>query len=54
MPVIRTGPWLMSADRAERTAGQMLQLVTQHHRDRPLDPGLSLTILAGRLGLPST
>ena len=51
--VVRAGQWLMSADRAEQTANQILQLVTEHDRDRPLDRGLPVAVLAERLGLPS-
>ena len=52
-PVVRAGQWLMSADRAERTAHQVLQMVTEHDRERPLDRGLPVTVLAERLDLPS-
>ncbi len=51
--VVRAGQWLMSPDRAEVTASQILQLVTEHDRDRPLDRGLSLSVLAERMDLPS-
>ena len=51
--VVRAGHWLMSADRAERTANQILQMVTEHDRDRPLDRGLPVAVLAERLDLPS-
>ena len=44
--VVRAGQWLMSADRAERTANQILQLVTEHDRERPLDRGLPVAVLA--------
>jgi selenocysteine-specific elongation factor len=51
--VVRAGQWLVSADRAERTADQILQLVNDHDRERPLDRGLPVTVLAERLNLPS-
>ena len=51
--VVRAGQWLMSADRADRTARQILQLVTEHDRERPLDRGLPVAVLAERLDLPS-
>ena len=51
--VVRAGSWLMSADRARRAREQILQAVTEHDRARPLDRGLPLTVLAGRLDLPS-
>ena len=51
--VVRAGQWLMSADRAQQTVDQILQLVTEHDRDRPLDRGLPVTVLAERLDLPS-
>jgi selenocysteine-specific elongation factor len=51
--VVRAGPWLMSTDRAERTADQVLQLVSEHDLEHPLDRGLPIAPLAERLGLPS-
>ena len=51
--VVRAGRWLMSADRADRSAEEILQLVTEHDRDRPLDRGLPVAVLAERLDLPS-
>jgi selenocysteine-specific elongation factor len=51
--VVRAGQWLMSADRTDRTAKQILQLVTEHDRERPLDRGLPVAVLAERLDLPS-
>ena len=51
--VVRAGQWLMSADRAERAADQILQIITEHDRERPLDRGLPLAVLAERLALPS-
>ena len=51
--VVRAGQWLMSNDRAERTGNQILQLVTEHDRERPLDRGLPVAVLAERLDLPS-
>ncbi len=52
--VVRAGPWLVSAGRAEQVADQVEQLVAEHDRERPLDRGVPLTVLADRLGLPST
>jgi selenocysteine-specific elongation factor len=43
----------MSADRAEQTAHQILQIITDHDLDRPLDRGLPVMVLAERLALPS-
>jgi selenocysteine-specific elongation factor len=51
--VLRAGTWLMSADRAERAAREVLHAVTEHDRARPLNRGLPLTVLAERLGLPT-
>ncbi|WP_193605653.1 SelB domain-containing protein [Nocardioides dongkuii] len=51
--VVRAGRWVMSADRAEAAAAQVLELVTDHDRARPLDRGLPLAVLADRLHLPS-
>jgi selenocysteine-specific elongation factor len=52
-PVVRAGPWLMSAGRAELAAAQVRQTVTEHDRARPLDRGLPLAVLADRVALPS-
>jgi selenocysteine-specific elongation factor len=43
----------MSNDRAERTTNEILQMVSEHDRERPLDRGLPVAVLAERLGLPS-
>jgi selenocysteine-specific elongation factor len=51
--VIRVGRWLMSVERAERAVGQILRVVAEHDRARPLDRGVPLTVLAERLSLPS-
>jgi len=51
--VVRAGQWLMSADRSERTAQQIVRIVTEHDRDRPLDRGVPVAVLAERLDLPS-
>jgi selenocysteine-specific elongation factor len=51
--LVRAGQWLMSAGRAERTADEILRMVAEHDRDRPLDRGLPVAVLAERLGLPS-
>ncbi|MCW2846153.1 MAG: selB [Marmoricola sp.] len=51
--VVRAGPWLVSNARAERAGDEILQAVTEHDEGRPLDPGLSLTVLAERLRLPA-
>jgi selenocysteine-specific elongation factor len=45
--------WLMSPDRAESASTEVGRIVTEHERSSPLDPGLSLTVLAERLGLPT-
>jgi selenocysteine-specific elongation factor len=50
---VSAGRWLVSADRAERAARQMVAEVDRHGRARPLDPGLPLAVLAERIGLPS-
>jgi selenocysteine-specific elongation factor len=51
--VVAAGEWLMSAGRAERAAHDILQLVAEHDRERPLDRGLPVAVLAERLALPS-
>jgi selenocysteine-specific elongation factor len=51
--VVRAGPWLISAARAERVREQVRDAVTEHDRARPLDRGLSLGVLAERLDLPT-
>jgi selenocysteine-specific elongation factor len=51
--VVTAGEWLMSAARAERTAHDIHQLVAEHDRERPLDRGLPVAVLAERLALPS-
>jgi selenocysteine-specific elongation factor len=51
--VVRAGQWLMSADRAEATVQQIVKLVTEHDRERPLDRGLPVAVLAERLDLQS-
>jgi len=51
--VIAAGSWLMSADRAERVADQVPDVVGAHDRAHPLDPGLPLAVVAERVGLPS-
>lgn len=45
--------WLMSEECASRTSREVEQAVREHDRDAPLDPGMPLSALAGRLGLPS-
>ena len=51
--VVAAGPWLMSADRAERAADDVPEVVATHDRAHPLDPGLPLAVVAERVGLPS-
>ncbi|MCW2791229.1 MAG: selB [Nocardioides sp.] len=51
--VVRAGSWLLSAGRAERVREQVRDAVIEHDRARPLDRGLSLTVLAERLDLPT-
>jgi len=53
LSAVSAGRWLVSADRAERAARQMVAEVERHGRARPLDPGLPLTVLAERTGLTS-
>jgi selenocysteine-specific elongation factor len=51
--VVSAGPWLMSADRADRTSREVLEAVREHERSHPLDQGMVASVLAERLGLPS-
>ena len=51
--MVAAGQWLMSSERADRAAREVLEAVTEHDRARPLEPGLPLTALAERLGMPS-
>ncbi|WP_114423224.1 selenocysteine-specific translation elongation factor [Nocardioides houyundeii] len=50
---VRAGGWWLSAERAERAARETARMVAEHDAAQPLDPGLPLTVLADRLGLPS-
>ncbi|HEU4513673.1 MAG TPA: selenocysteine-specific translation elongation factor [Nocardioidaceae bacterium] len=45
--------WLMSEERADAASAAAETVVTEHNRSAPLDPGLPLSVLAERLGLPS-
>ena len=51
--VVAAAGWLMSAGRAERAATAVADAVREHDRADPLHPGLSLTALTDRVGLPS-
>ncbi|WP_445256419.1 SelB domain-containing protein [Nocardioides aurantiacus] len=51
--VLRAGPWRMGTARAEEVHAEVLRLVTEHGRSRPLDRGLPLGVLAERLDLPA-
>lgn len=51
--MVAAGGWLMSADRAERAADAVADVVAAHDRAHPLDPGLPLAVVAERVGLPS-
>jgi selenocysteine-specific elongation factor len=51
--VVAADGWLMSTARSERAATAVGQAVRDHDRATPLDPGLPLTVLADRVGLPS-
>ncbi|WP_127480074.1 SelB C-terminal domain-containing protein [Nocardioides pantholopis] len=50
---VRAGRWLLDAERAERLGTEVARLVSEHDAADPLDPGLPLTALAERLGLPA-
>jgi selenocysteine-specific elongation factor len=45
--------WLLSDERAAAAAASAHALVAEHDRSSPLEPGLPLSVLAERLGLPS-
>ena len=45
--------WLLSDERAAAAATSAEAVVTEHDRSTPLAPGLPLSVLAERLGLPS-
>jgi selenocysteine-specific elongation factor len=47
------GGWLMSRERAESVSDAVGRIVSERERSSPLDPGLPLTVLAERLGLPT-
>ncbi len=53
VPAVRADGWLLSDERAAGAATTAADLVAEHARSSPLDPGLPLPALAGRLGLPS-
>jgi selenocysteine-specific elongation factor len=50
---VSTAGWLISDDRATAAAREIRALVLDQERSSPLDPGVPLTVLAERLGLPS-
>jgi selenocysteine-specific elongation factor len=45
--------WLMSEERVAAAAAQVRRAVAEHEEASPLSPGLPLSVLADRLGLPS-
>lgn len=48
------GPgWLISAERADQAAAEVARVVREHDAEHPLDPGVALTALAERVGLPT-
>ena len=51
--VLRAGGWLVSPALADRVATQVADAVRAHDLATPLDPGLPVTVLADRLGLPA-
>jgi selenocysteine-specific elongation factor len=51
--VVAASGWLMSAARADRAAVAVADAVREHDRANPLHPGVSLTELADRVGLPT-
>nr|WP_301539802.1 SelB C-terminal domain-containing protein [Nocardioides sp. zg-DK7169] len=51
--ITRAGRWLVADRAASALARRVAALVAEHDRDRPLDPGVPLTALAERLGVPS-
>jgi selenocysteine-specific elongation factor len=51
--VVVADGWLMSQDRAETASVETGRIVAEHERSSPLDPGVHVTVLAERLGLPS-
>ena len=53
VPAVQADGWLLSDDRASAAATRAGELVADHARTSPLDPGLPLPVLAERLGLPS-
>ncbi len=52
--IVAAAGWLMSAERADRAAAAVADAVREHDRADPLHPGLSLTALTDRVGLPSS
>ena len=50
---VLAGGWLMSEERAAQARRMLEQLVHDHDRKSPLDPGIPLSVLAERLGLPA-
>ncbi len=53
VPGVTADGWLMSTARTERVAREAETAAQTHARENPLDPGLPLTALAERFGLPS-
>jgi selenocysteine-specific elongation factor len=51
--VVSAGGWLMSSARADRAASDVADAVREHDFVTPLDPGLPLTVLVERTGLPA-
>ncbi len=50
---LTVGRWLVSAALARSMSEQLVDLVTEHDRSDPLDPGVPLPALAARMRLPS-
>ncbi|WP_185995061.1 selenocysteine-specific translation elongation factor [Nocardioides campestrisoli] len=49
---VRVGDWWLGAARAERASAALARMVAEHDAAQPLDPGVPLSVLAERLGLP--
>ncbi len=50
---VAAGDWVISHSRAALVKAQLERLLEEHDRSAPLDPGIPLTAVANRLGLPS-
>ncbi|MGZ6906844.1 MAG: selenocysteine-specific translation elongation factor [Acidimicrobiia bacterium] len=45
------GRWTVDRDRADRMRGAITEVVTEHHRSAPTDPGVAVAAVGRRLGL---